>query len=116
MIINNHHIAVNAEQLLTRELAQEMANRWVDAGVRHLVIDLSHVQFMGRSFADEFYKQKLKLAEQNLFVEVVNASDEVFAMLKTVAATQHRPNRPAFELKPMIFNSAEEFNRFLASF
>jgi anti-anti-sigma regulatory factor len=80
--------------LNSRELATEVANQIRNSNANQAELDFSEVEFMSRSFADQFFKEKLKLLQvHNILIEVKNANEEITAMLKAVANTQNVTDR-----------------------
>ena len=102
------------EELKTRELARELAAEFRSLAHSKVSYNLSNVSIMSRSFADEFHKQKMALAQDGIIVEVSQARDDVFRMLQHVAATQDRPVRPATNLEPIHIRTVEQAWQLLA--
>ena len=56
----------------------------------NLELDFSEVEFMSRSFADQFHKEKMEWTkDKNLVVLIKNAPSQVIEILQAVAKTQN---------------------------
>jgi hypothetical protein len=85
--------------------------------VDEIHLNFEGVEFMSRSFADEFHKAELKWkAERQPKVFIENVSLQVFEMLNAVSKTQ-KHNQQAFKAIEMLtINNPEELERFLTGF
>jgi hypothetical protein len=85
-------------------------NNWTDAK-----IDFSNVNFVTRSFMDEFYN--IFVANEEMNAELINISPEIKAMLDAVKSTQRKPEKSAkifFRKSSDIeFRSISEANKYL---
>lgn len=101
-------ISVNnkiGETLNTRDSATLLFTIIQHEEANNVVFDFSHVEFMSRSFADQFHKERMKLKEKiGLFIQIKNASDSVRKMLVTVESTQNKKNRFYKELPVFTFS------------
>jgi hypothetical protein len=71
-------------------------------------MDFSSVDFMSRSFADQFHKERIKLQnDNNIVIEVVNASEEVINILRTVSRTQSKSEREINDVQIFSFSNLE---------
>ena len=104
------------KSLISRSSSSELITYIKDNLCQNIELDFSEVEFMSRSFADQFHKEKVMLmSKHNVMVEVLNANEEVINMLKTVARTQNKPNRK-FKVLPLYkFSDAETLNDYLLS-
>lgn len=77
--------------LHTREAAQKLLDVVANQSCDHVELDFFNVSYISRSFADQFYSEKLNLATtQQKSILVLNANEEVIRMLQTVARTQNK--------------------------
>lgn len=106
---NQIHIDVFAklgETLNTREAATLLFVCVVENYAKSVVFDFSRVEFMSRSFADQFHKERMKLKEElGLMIDLKDASESVRKMLVTVEATQNKLNRFYTELPVFRFSN-----------
>ena len=75
------------EILSTRSTAREIFNRTNKFKLKKVELDFTNIEFISRSFCDEFLKQKEK---SNKEVECTNINQEVKDMLKIVAKKHPR--------------------------
>ncbi len=103
------NISKEFDRILTsREVVDELVNQILNSQANRAELDFSDVEFISRSFADQFIKEKLKLLQENsILIEVNNAKEEITEMLKTVANTQN-----TIERKPSSINifKTDDFN------
>lgn len=94
-----------ADTLNTREAAREILRLIETNPCEVNEIDFTGVEFMSRSFADEFHKEKIRLQEKySIKIIIVNAVEEITEMLHRVANTQNVTERkksdvPVFKFK-----------------
>src|SRR5690606_22038306 len=81
-----------------------------------LELDFSNVEFMSRSYADQFHKAKLEYEKNNeVVIHIVNANEKVIHMLQVVAKTQN-PNERTFEKIPVFrFSKRQMLTDYLLS-
>lgn len=72
--------------LTSREQANSICTSFPDPPCE-VVLDFSNINFMSRSFADQFYKSSHR-PNNNVQVITVNTNQQVAAMLKAVTKTQ----------------------------
>jgi hypothetical protein len=100
--------------LNTREAATELMNAVRDSKCKHIEFDFSNVEFMSRSFADQFHKEKINLiSDSEVLIEISNANEEVVNMLRTVANTQKKVKRDYFKLPVFKFSDTELLSNYL---
>lgn len=91
------HISVFEEVgmlLNTREAAQQLSITIKSSQCNSIELDFSNVEFMSRSFADQFYKEQLQLKnELNIIIHIMNANEEIIKMLNVVSNTQNKKDR-----------------------
>jgi anti-anti-sigma regulatory factor len=79
-----------------------------------VIIDFDRVGFVSRSFADQFYKQFLKLNKQ-LLITVVNCNQEVCDIINAVSRTQSGYKKDRMTFKMRSFVSKAELKNYLQS-
>lgn len=80
-------------------------------------IDFSGVEFISRSFADQFHTDTLALAERtNKSIIITNANEPVINMLQAVAKTQDKARRHYSKIPVYKYSSRSSLERFLISF
>jgi hypothetical protein len=80
-------------------------------------LDFEQVEFMSRSFADQFHKIRTRLLAQSRFsaIDIVNASPVVIEMLQTVSRTQNKTDRH-YETFPVYkFKEVNALQKFLST-
>lgn len=107
--------ALFGTSLNTREGAIDLSNLISALNVPLVELDFKEVEFMSRSFADQFYKEKLKLQENHISVYVKNANQEIESILNTVSNTQNKKDRTFNEIQVIRFKSVNEMSNFLLS-
>ena len=103
----------NSSSLDTRdEVVALFAEVRTGAPSNKLIFDFTGIEFISRSFADEFHKQKMQLAKElNMQFEVANADLSVIEMLQAVSHTQHKVKREESRLMVYSFkDTASLFN------
>lgn len=99
--------------LHTRQAATELLHAIVQNPCDHIELDFVDVDYISRSFADQFHAEKLSIAiQQQKNIIVTNANEEIIRMLQAVARTQDKEIR-AYEKVPVYnytnWNSLESF-------
>lgn len=90
-----------SELLNTREAATALFHIVEEQRSTRVEFDFRHVEFMSRSFADQFHKERLKIKKENdLVIVISNANEEIRTILKTVAQTQNKSKR-AYTILPV---------------
>jgi len=82
----------------------------------HFVLDFSEVQYMSRSFADQFHKLKLawsKQKETSIIAE--NLAPQCLDMLRAVAQTQKVNNRTSADIPVYSFSNPQKLFELLQS-
>jgi hypothetical protein len=104
------HINVFAkvgETLNSRNAANLLFECIIEENAKSVVFDFMNVEFMSRSFADQFHKERMKLKSKNgLIIGIKDASESIRKMLVTVESTQNKRNRFYMELP--VFSFSEE--------
>jgi hypothetical protein len=79
-------------------------------------LDFQQIEYVSRSFADQFHADKLTIAEsQQKRIVVINASEEVLKMLQAVARTQSRENNAINKLPVYRYTDWQSLEQFLLS-
>lgn len=79
-------------------------------------MDFTSVEFMSRSFADQFHKEKIMLQnDYNIVIEVVNANEEVVNILRTVSRTQSKSDRQFNDVQIFSFSNTDLLQEHLLS-
>ena len=109
-------VSENAKNfLITREAAVSIFSN-INGNQNNIEFDFENVEFMSRSYADQFYKLKTNFEQnQNARIQIVNANEEVINMLQIVAQTQNLTERK-FEQVPIFkFSKIEMLSDYLFS-
>jgi len=96
------------DSLNTREAVHEIS-KLIEANPCQVVeLDFTGVDFMSRSFADELHKEKIRLQkEYAVRIDILNANEEVMAILEVVARTQNKQEKKAVEVPVYKFSNPE---------
>jgi len=80
--------------LNTREAAIHLANSIRSNPSANVELDFSGIDFMSRSFADQFHKEQIRLnSDLGVSFHFINANEEIINILNTVAKTQDKKER-----------------------
>jgi len=82
----------------------------------YIELDFSNVEYISRSFADQFYFDKLNCAvklKKNIIVS--NANEAVMQMLNAVAKTQCKKNSTFLNIPIYKYSSQSQLDNFLLS-
>ena len=101
---------------MTREVASKFMDKVRETGCYEVEVDFSGIDFISRSFADQFHKEKIELWESGKKnVIVTNAHDDVFSMFQAICKTQKEVNRN-YESYPVIhFQTRRSLENYLHS-
>lgn len=106
----NHH------DLVTRETASALVARLADCLCDNIEADFEGVDFISRSFADQFHKEKIAIWETTgKKIEVVNANRDIISMLKSVSKTQQCKDRKVDKVQVAYMSSRKELKDLLFS-
>lgn len=102
--------------LHTRQAATELLQAVTQNPCDHIELDFVDVEYVSRSFADQFHAEKIAIAiQQQKSIIVTNANEEIIKMLQAVARTQDKENR-AYEKVPVYnYTNWKSLERFLLS-
>ena len=74
--------------LVSRPTAKDLFDFVKNTGEPEVILDFSGVEFVSRSFTDEFYNLFHLNIERGFKFTMTNVPDDIDAMLKAVASTQ----------------------------
>lgn len=102
--------------LVTREAARDFMSIIRSQNWKKVEVDFTGVDFISRSFADQYHKEKVDLWKNN-GIEVINVNmlDDVYAMFKAVSNTQSSESRSIDMFSPVAFKSRRSLKAFLSS-
>ena len=108
------HTVVLPQELKTRLEAREYLKQLEQVGEKDtFVFDFAEVQFVGRSFADEFYNLFFKQKDKR--IKSVNQSEEIQIIFRTVEATQHKEKKSEPETVVNEFNTIDDVSAFMST-
>lgn len=101
--------------LISREAVISLFSN-INENQNNIEFDFANVEFMSRSYADQFYKLKTDFEQnKNVRIQIVNANEEVINMLQIVSQTQNATDRK-FEQVPIFkFSKTEMLSDYLFS-
>lgn len=81
---------------------------------KEITLDFTSIDFMSRSFADQFHKERLKWAQQdNVKILITNAPIQVIDILHAVSKTQNGTNRVMQDLPVYAFSKSDQLSHYL---
>ena len=102
--------------LNSRESATSLMDKVRKSPCQVVEFNFSSVEFMSRSFADQFYKEKVQLVkEYNILFEMVDANEEIIHMLRVVSNTQNKVEREYVQLPVYKFTNQNLLGEYLLS-
>ena len=102
--------------LHTRDAAKRLLQMVADSPCQQVELDFLNVQYISRSFADQFHADKMELiAITKKEIVVVNASESVVNMLQTVSRTQNKTCREESSLPVLKYTDWTQLENFLLS-
>jgi len=117
----NCHTTIQVSELLgatihTRQASDVLLQVVQNDSCPEIDLDFSAVQYISRSFADQFHAGKMQLAcEQQKTIIVTNANEEVMAMLQAVAKTQNKQYREVNKAPVYRYSQWNQLENFLLS-
>lgn len=112
-------ISVFEEQgslLNTREASSSLFNIISKNKGAEIELDFTDVEFMSRSFADQFHKERMSFQEkENSMVHLVNANEEIIRILQAVSQTQNKRERKFISLPVFKFSDEKLLSDYLLS-
>jgi hypothetical protein len=101
--------------LVSREAASVLFNE-LNFSDSDFELDFSNVEFISRSYADQFYKLKDDLEKRfNTKIHIINASEEVINMLHIVSKTQNLSERNFEKIPVYRFSKMDNLSDYLFS-
>lgn len=100
----------------TREAVIQLLDLLKKSPDSKIELDFSEVSYISRSFADQFYADKMKLmSEEKKDIIVTNANEEVINMLHAVAQTQNKSFRGYSTFPVYKYSTLNQLDNFLLS-
>lgn len=105
-----------SELLNTREAATMLLDFVKKQKADRVEFDFSDVEFMSRSFADQFHKERYMIQQSNgLMIVISNANEEIVNVLKTVERTQNKTKREFIKLPVFKYSNTDMLSDYLLS-
>jgi len=105
-----------SELLNSREAATMLLDIVRENRSHKTEFDFNDIEFMSRSFADQFHKEVDAIQKNNVSViEISNANEEIINMLKTVARTQNKTKRDFIKLPVFKYSDSNMLSDYLLS-
>ena len=107
-----------SSSLNTRDEASKLFSYLAnDSSSKKVIFDFANIQFVSRSFADEFQKALTFLTNnENVSIEIINANSDIIEMLQAFSRTQNTVKRSFNNLPVYSFADSISLNKFLYSF
>ena len=105
---------ISGRILNTRESALRLFELIKTNSNKKVILNFSMVEFMSRSFADQFYKEK-KQNQNCLTIVISNASDDIIRVINTVEKTQIKTDRGFIKLPVFYFTKYKMLSEYLYS-
>jgi hypothetical protein len=101
----------------TREASSILMHRVQNDPCDHIELDFSSVDYISRSFADQFHFDQIKLTnELQKTIIIANASDAVTNMLQVIAKSENNINRKTEKVPVYKYSSQHQLENFLLGF
>ena len=102
--------------LISREAVDILFLKLTNSIATEIQLDFMNVEFISRSYADQFYKSKLDFEKKySISIYIVNANEDIINMFHAVSKTQHQSDR-SFEKTPVYtFSNLDKFSEYLFS-
>ncbi|HLC83082.1 MAG TPA: hypothetical protein VJI69_04565 [Bacteroidia bacterium] len=102
--------------LISREAAVSLFASLSPIANQQIEFDFEHVEFMSRSYADQFHKEKISFEQKhNVKIRIVNANEEIIYMLRVVALTQSADDRKFEQIPVFKFSQTQMLSDYLLS-
>ena len=117
----NCHSTILVHEILgssihTREASSVLMHLVQEDPCNHVELDFSSVDYISRSFADQFHFDKINCAiNSQKSIIVSNASDAVINMLQAVAKTQNAANKKSDKVPVYKYSTYGQLENFLLS-
>lgn len=118
----NCHSIISVHELLgssihTREASSVLMHLVENDPYNDVELDFSQIEYISRSFADQFHVDKISLAMRlQKTIIVSNATDAVINMLQAVAKSQNAENRQIENIPVYKYSSQPQLENFFLSF
>ncbi len=118
----NCHSTISVHELLgssihTREASSVLMHLVQNDPCDHVELDFSFVEYISRSFADQFRLDKINCANNfKKTIIVSNVSNAVTNMLQVVAKSQNTSNRKIHQVSIYKYSSYKQLEDFLLGF
>ena len=100
----------------TRQAASQLLQVVFENPCNYIELDFANVNYISRSFADQFHSDKLVITEKSQkSIIITNANDEVIKMLQAVANTQNKEKRDHEKIPVYNYTEWNSLDRFLLS-
>jgi len=104
------------DSLHTRQAVTQLLHNVAQNPCAHIELDFAEVEYISRSFADQFHAEKLALAtRQQKSIIVTNANDQIIRMLQAVAKTQDVKDRLYEKMPVFHYTNWRSLENFLLS-
>jgi len=102
--------------LHTRDASRHLLDFVANNPCKNIELDFLQVDYISRSFADQFHSDKIKLSiELQKSIIVTNANDEVMNMLQSVARTQNKSYKVLAEVPVYKYSNWVQLENYLLS-
>lgn len=107
-------VQVLGKSLDSRDQAQKLFNtiKRIELGKSIIVLNFDKVEFMSRSFADQFYQEKIQLESNSKnILRIEAANEQILEILKAVSQTQYNQNNRRTIIKQINVYAFPEMNK-----
>lgn len=103
--------------LNTRESALTLIDLITASSHKIIILDFSKVEFMSRSFADQFYIyiEERRQVQDDISIRILNAKNDIIKLLNAVGRTQNKINREYVKLPIFHFTKSNLLSEYLNS-
>lgn len=118
MLIGVLNILTNTETLDTRDQAMQLFDslHGYCPQCSEIIFDFAGIEFMSRSFADQFHKERMKFQEEkNVKVFIENENSQIHDILNAVCKTQKLKVRKQHSFEFHSFFSREQVFQFVST-
>lgn len=105
--------AILSPDLKSRSAVSDLLLYIQNTNEKSVIIDFAKIEFVTRSFIDEFYNAFLKTKNASLNVELINVSDDIQSIFDTVSHTQTKKKKVSSTGSVVKFDSVDEVRGFL---
>ncbi len=103
--------------LNTRESALKLTDLITSSSYKIVVLDFSNVEFMSRSFADQFYVyyEERRHVQDDITIRILNVNEDIINILSTVRKTQYKVARNYIKLPTYHLTKSNLLSKYLNS-